>query len=298
MTLQKQISLFTEDGLEYSQADSHANLSQMQENDMEQMTAVISGQRCYEQYGSQSPLPWLVKTLLASSQWKNERCLLEWTAVPLYALRITTTMKRYMYDKAKCSSTVFVKTLKKKDIKFSRLLFRLRVSALPIDGTGFGLLLTPTTSEEVMDLDKFKKRMEKYPNGTTMPNLATQVQGLLPTPQANVDGRKPKKDWKWMGTYWKKPDGTKVQTQLNHMLPMLPTPNSVNYKGASSLEALEKRGRLKKKADNLADQFAVSGKTSQLNPLFVAEMMGFPVNWTVLPFQNGEVNPSKGSETP
>ena len=26
------------------------------------------------------------------------------------------------------------------------------------------------------------------------------------------------------------------------------------------------------------------GKTSQLNPLFVAEMMGFPPDWTVLPF--------------
>lgn len=36
------------------------------------------------------------------------------------------------------------------------------------------LLLTPTASENVMDLDQFKKRMEKYPNGTSMPNLATQ----------------------------------------------------------------------------------------------------------------------------
>lgn len=30
------------------------------------------------------------------------------------------------------------------------------------------------------------------------------------------------------------------------------------------------------------------GKTSLLNPLFVEEMMGFPRNWTVSPFQNGE----------
>lgn len=33
------------------------------------------------------------------------------------------------------------------------------------------------------------------------------------------------------------------------------------------------------------------GKTSQLNPLFVAEMMGFPPNWLVLPFQSTETNP-------
>jgi hypothetical protein len=31
-----------------------------------------------------------------------------------------------------------------------------------------------------------------------------------------------------------------------------------------------------------------TSKISQLNPLFVAEMMGFPTDWTVLPFQNGE----------
>ena len=30
------------------------------------------------------------------------------------------------------------------------------------------------------------------------------------------------------------------------------------------------------------------GKTSQLNPQFVAEMMGFPPNWTELPFLSGE----------
>lgn len=32
------------------------------------------------------------------------------------------------------------------------------------------------------------------------------------------------------------------------------------------------------------------GKTSQLNPLFVAEMMGFSPDWTVLPFQSGGRN--------
>jgi hypothetical protein len=31
--------------------------------------------------------------------------------------------------------------------------------------------------------------------------------------------------------------------------------------------------------------------TSLLNPRFVAEMMGFPPNWTELPFLSGEKNP-------
>ena len=33
-----------------------------------------------------------------------------------------------------------------------------------------------------------------------------------------------------------------------------------------------------------------NGKTSQLNPRYVAEMMGFPTDWTELPFLNGEQN--------
>ena len=36
---------------------------------------------------------------------------------------------------------------------------------------------------------------------------------------------------------------------------------------------------------------------AQLSPLFVEEMMGFPKNWTALPFQSGEENLSKPMET-
>jgi hypothetical protein len=37
---------------------------------------------------------------------------------------------------------------------------------------------------------------------------------------------------------------------------------------------------------NLSIQYQ-TGTTFQLNPLFVAEMMGFPVDWLTLPFQGG-----------
>jgi len=42
----------------------------------------------------------------------------------------------------------------------------------------------------------------------------------------------------------------------------------------------------------------LTGINSQLNPRFVAEMMGFPPNWTELPFQNGETKVSKPMEMP
>jgi len=42
----------------------------------------------------------------------------------------------------------------------------------------------------------------------------------------------------------------------------------------------------------------IPGTSSQLNPRFVMEMMGFPPNWTELPFLNGETNQSKPEVTP
>lgn len=69
---------------------------------------------------------------------------------------------------------------------------------------------------------------------------------------------------------------------------MLPTPTSTDYKGARKRETLIKNGR--GETNSLPDAFSQVGKTSHLNPLFVAEMMGFPPDWTVLPFQSGALN--------
>jgi hypothetical protein len=41
----------------------------------------------------------------------------------------------------------------------------------------------------------------------------------------------------------------------------------------------------------------IAGKTSQLSPQFVMEMMGFPKDWTLSPFLNGETNQLKQEET-
>jgi hypothetical protein len=67
---------------------------------------------------------------------------------------------------------------------------------------------------------------------------------------------------------------------------MMPTPATRDYKGARSTEALEAAGRTEK--NSLPDFFNQTGKSSQLNPRFVGEMMGFPQNWTQLPFLNGD----------
>jgi hypothetical protein len=51
-------------------------------------------------------------------------------------------------------------------------------------------------------------------------------------------------------------------------------------------------GKVQKYGEVLPDTIKrITGTSSQLNPQFVAEMMGFPTDWTALPFQSGETNP-------
>jgi len=75
---------------------------------------------------------------------------------------------------------------------------------------------------------------------------------------------------------------------------LLPTPaasdynamgNQPNWEGSDLVSMIHK-------------QTNQPGKTSQLNPLFVAEMMGFPPDWLELPFLSSETNQSKPTGTP
>ena len=88
-------------------------------------------------------------------------------------------------------------------------------------------------------------------------------------------------------------EGSMHSVTLNRAMAMgmLPTPQAQDHKpgpnqGQNSIGRMTRRGEFS------------DGKASQLNPRFVAEMMGFPPNWTELPFQNGEQNQSKDTETP
>ena len=174
------------------------------------------------------------------------------------------------------------------------------------------LLLTPTTREEPVDLDKFKARMEKYPNGTTMPNLATQVQQMLPTPRAVEFVETPENFAKRNGdrTANSMPN---LSSMAQHVPQMLPTPNASDAKGGGTGETdyahKHSLDRLKytastgmlptpaagdghKTTSNTRQKnlnyLAPVGSGSQLSPLFVEEMMGFPKGWTVSPFQSGD----------
>ncbi len=276
----------TLDELISSQEDSPANPTHSQESEWARKTNATCGQKCVESFGKFSRVGSWAKTfaalLVGMEGWSSTRCKLTW---------------------------------KLKGTKSHRMYFQLQPLAHRTDAIESGLLLTPTTREEVMDQEKFKARMEKYDNGTTVPNLATQVVGMLPTPIAG--------DWKGQ----RRSDGTASMLSGKASLGMLPTPTAFDYNTARSQEAWDKaKGKhgdalqnpLKQMAAfnmlptpkcqeergnasmdrgkfNLTDEVArvwkPPGKTSQLSPLFVEEMMGFPKNWTALPFQSGEENP-------
>jgi len=68
----------------------------------------------------------------------------------------------------------------------------------------------------------------------------------------------------------------------------LPTPTTSCQNAGTAVERTDGVSR-RSELNHLVSQEA--GKSSQLNPLFVEEMMGFPKGWTLSPFQNGEEKP-------
>ncbi len=146
-------------------------------------------------------------------------------------------------------------------IKSRPLLYLRAVSERHTEENAFGLLLkTPCAADAYTE--GLSKKEQKFGNSGT---LAQEVQtgfiyqrGLLPTPTAcDIEGgvSDPSQisqiNGRWIAT--RKKTGTVFGAKLRDVAGKLTT-----------------------------------GKTSQLNPQFVAEMMGFPPNWTELPFQNGE----------
>lgn len=271
-----------------SQADFLASLSPLQVRERERMITVTSGHTCSVLYKKSDPLGLLVKTLLESSQWFSPVRRLKWEAKPLFSEKITE--KEYCYDKNMLSKPS-VKTLSEKDIPSNRCLFRLVPLERPIEETECGLL--PTVQTQGLKMCDEQGKTTFYPLE------------MLPTPTARSykngskleDGR----------TKRKQEQGWTMELNDLAICGMLPTPTTRDYKSSISPNGMmRKNGKLRN--DTLSNIPVMLGEhctqrpgtTSQLNPLFVEEMMGFPLMWTTLPFlsQNGDRNQLKDMETP
>ena len=275
-TSQRQIFQGGEDTLMCSQEDFHVSRSALQEKERERKITAISGRKCYEQYGKFSPLGSLVKTLLGSSQWFSPARRLKWDVQTICSTRIS-------YTERSSNSRLMpsVKTLNVQDIQSNRLLFRLVPLEPPTEETGYGLLQdlipTPIASDAqggAVKLARGKRLRNGQVFSATLKDLAASK--MLPTPQTqglkvcNKDGK----------------------TEFLNLGLLLTPSASDGLRAGMSMESLKSHKKKNAEQSNLAEQIAhkVGGGTSQLNPLFVAEMMGYPLEWLTLPFlsQSGE----------
>jgi hypothetical protein len=206
------------------------------------------------------------------------RCLESFGKFPRATLW-AKTFAAYLIGQGEFSSSKCALTWKLKATKLHRIYFQLAVKTLPTEEIEFGLLPTVTT-------DCVSNRTKNYAQGGTP--LTVAVKGLLPTPTSQARERTLEECQDRQEKY----GGKKRALYLDHFaaMGMLPTPLASD--NGEKVTGLENQMSLTKIAREQ------TGKTSQLSPLFVEEMMGFPKNWTALPFQSGEKKASKPTVTP
>lgn len=277
------------DGSTSSQEVSHASPFPLPAGERARRTAVTSGLTCSVPFTRSGPVGLLVRTLVASSRWYSPARRLTWDVSPLCSERISL----YTASGRNTSSRPSAVILSVKDIPSSRCLFRLVPSVPRTEGTAYGLLPTP------MARDYSPRGPNCLQKG--LPEIIREM--LLPTPTATeIHHRQRVERWKRQGrvSMHETEDGEKNPNGLTDFLDfhgLLPTPTARDWKGVPTLENFKRKGKNPHQG-SLPDFFARAGRSFQLNPLFVAEMMGFPVNWTVSPFLPGGSSPSRDMETP
>ena len=266
------------DGSTSSQEVFHASPFPLPAGERVRRTAVTSGLTCSVPFTRSGPVGSLVRTLVASSRWYSPARRLTWDVSPLCSERISL----YTASGRNTSSRPSAVILSVKDIPSSRCLFRLVPSVPRTEGTVSGLLPTPIASD-------FKVRGPGSQQ-KGLPEIIREM--LLPTPTATeIHHWQRVERWKRQGrtSMHETEDGEKNPNGLTDFLDfhgLLPTLEHIGRKGKNPQQG------------GLPDSFAQAGRSFQLNPLFVAEMMGFPVNWTVLPFLPGGSSPSRDTGTP
>ena len=289
----------------FSPGGSHASPSPQQEKDKEATMTAISGQKLSELLDLSNPASLYLKTFLASQVFWNKRVTMKWSVKSFAFFQRITTVKTWLKPSSESIKEPWglsSLTSRKQDTRYhahnqgsrSFCVFQLRVSVRPIDEIGFGLLPTITAS--------FGERggmlNPESNHDTEKAFFQLQQMGLLPTPTT----QEPTSTCELTETGRRKTaDGDDSHSlNLGRMAGMglLPTPTATSDAKGGCTRPDEKRQN-----DTLAHAMhsataAEPGTTSQLNPRFVGEMMGFPPDWTELPFLNGETNQSKPMETP
>jgi hypothetical protein len=151
-----------------------------------------------------------------------------------------------------------------------------------------GMLPTPTVMDSTNATATMKSTQVKEGSMHSVTLTRAMAMGMLPTPNASDWNTATKPETYEARRQRHAEKGVNLQMTLRQMA-MLPTPQAQE---GEKITGLENQDSMTKRVRQ------ITGTTSQLNPRFVAEMMGFPVNWTELPFQSGEQNQSKDTAMP
>jgi hypothetical protein len=257
----------------------------LQGNEKEKMMTDTSGRKCLELFGNYARAGSWARTfsalLIGTGDWYSRRCKLTW---------------------------------KLKGTKYNRMYFQLAPSTLPTDATESGFWPTPNCAQRDRTEIAIKRREEGIPLYARRDKAGTARQfsivdyavykGLLPTPTA-MDSTGATANMK--NTQVKEGSMHSVTLSRAMTMGLLPTPTSRDEKNGGKLED----GRIQRKIqqgwtielndlatigalpmpDNMETQSQTGETSHKLNPQFVLEMMGFPLDWTELPFLSGETNP-------
>ena len=277
------------DELMSSRQVSLVNRSVAPESERERKMTATSGRRCFVSSAKLDPLGLLVKTLVESSRWYSPARRLKWEVTRTFAERIT----RFTRNDNGSVSRKSESTSHQSDIQSNQLLYRLVPSERPTEETGYGLL--PTVQTQGLKICNKNGKTEFFPVELLPTPMAqdyrrrgpnSEQQGL---PEMAYDGMLPTPNASEATKYSKTYNPNSQMGKGLHSLAvngLLPTPKVQESRG----NVTKDRGKFNL-TDEICKVFDLAGKTSlQLNPLFVEEMMGFPQDYLVLPFQDGDKN--------
>ena len=237
--------------------DSHANHSQLQEREKEQMMTATSGMKLLESSESvnlDGSLGKMLKALLTSKKaWSSDRCVMTW---------------------------------KKKVSKSNVLLFQLQASVRGIKGKESGFLPTPNTMDHI---DRKGMRPSRAATNRKSGYLSEMIK-MYPTPTASdIEGGAAKDVQMKDGRFFREnKKGERWGVKLRDAMEMMPTPTARDHKDMG-YQPTWKPSRDKSVPRTVLKNNKPGGK---LNPHFVEMLMAYPMNWTKI-----EPTESKVSET-
>ena len=191
-------------------------------------------------FNSSEPYAWYDQN---TSSWKTyQRSLLtEWTSFSETFTRQGTMQNGVVYQAA-----------------------LLELATKEIDGGSSDFLPTPRANS-AMSQNLNIPSIKNHPHL----NLETVV-SQLPTPRASEPGRTN------LGYGDNLKEGICKQIGIpTKKYPMIPTPTATDYKGRSGQGFIDRHGKRR-----ISDVLTQTGDNTYLNPRFVEEMMGYPINWT------------------